>query len=129
MPKPPVKVEAQIQNTDEDGKQSFKGTKHSRGWLLLRLWQYLGRNRLLLALALILSVSSSLLSLYGPKLSGDAINAIDLGKGKVDFHTVYTCVILMGIFYLFSSILTYLLNAVMIRLSKIISKQMRHDIF
>ena len=129
MPKPPVKVEAQIQNTDEDGKQSFKGTKHSRGWLLLRLWQYLGRNRLLLALALILSVSSSLLSLYGPKLSGDAINAIDLGEGKVDFHTVYTCVILMGIFYLLSSILTYLLNAVMIRLSKIISKQMRHDIF
>ena len=129
MPKPPVKVEAQIQNTDEDGKQSFKGAKHSRGWLLLRLWQYLGRNRLLLALALILSVSSSLLSLYGPKLSGDAINAIDLGEGKVDFHTVYTCVILMGIFYLLSSILTYLLNAVMIRLSKIISKQMRHDIF
>ena len=129
MPKPPVKVEAQIQNTVEDGKQSFKGTKHSRGWLLLRLWQYLGRNRLLLALALILSVSSSLLSLYGPKLSGDAINAIDLGQGKVDFHTVYTCVILMGIFYLLSSILTYLLNAVMIRLSKIISKQMRHDIF
>ena len=129
MPKPPVKVEAQIKNTDEDGKQSFKGTKHSRGWLLLRLWQYLGRNRLLLALALILSVSSSLLSLYGPKLSGDAINAIDLGQGKVDFHTVYTCVILMGIFYLLSSILTYLLNAVMIRLSKIISKQMRHDIF
>ena len=104
-------------------------TKHKRRMLLLRLWQYLGRNRLLLVLALILSVSGSLLALYGPKLSGQAINAIDLGKGKVDFDTVISCVILMAIFYLISSILTYLLNAVMIRLSKIISKQMRHDIF
>lgn len=103
--------------------------KHYKSRLLLRLWQYLGKNRLLLVLALALSVSGSLLALYGPKLSGEAINAIDLGQGKVDFHTVYTCVVLMGIFYLLSSILTYLLNAVMIRLSKIISKQMRHDIF
>ena len=103
--------------------------KQSKNRLLRRLWQYLGRNRLLLALALVLSVSSSLLALYGPKLSGQAINAIDLGQGRVDFHTVYTCVILMGIFYLLSAVLTYLLNAVMIRLSKIISKQMRHDIF
>ena len=100
-----------------------------RVMLLMRLWKYLGRNRLLLVLALILSVSGSLFSLYGPKLSGQAINAINLGYGKVDFHTVYSCVILMIIFYLLSAILTYLLNVVMIRLSKIISKQMRHDIF
>lgn len=100
-----------------------------RVMLLMRLWKYLGRNRLLLLLALILSVSGSLFSLYGPKLSGQAINAINLGYGKVDFHTVYSCVILMIIFYLLSAVLTYLLNVVMIRLSKIISKQMRHDIF
>lgn len=100
-----------------------------RVMLLMRLWKYLGRNRLLLVLALILSVSGSLFSLYGPKLSGQAINAINLGYGKVDFHTVYSCVILMIIFYLLSAVLTYLLNVVMIRLSKIISKQMRHDIF
>lgn len=52
-----------------------------------------------------------------------------VGYGKVDFHTVYSCVILMIIFYLLSAVLTYLLNVVMIRLSKIISKQMCHDIF
>ena len=129
MPKSTMKIETHIQSKDDDGKQSFKGMKRSRSMLLLRLWQYLGRNRLLLVLALILSVSSSLFSLYGPKLSGQAINAINLGKGNVDFHTVYSCVILMAVFYILSAILTYLLNVVMIRLSKIISKQMRHDIF
>ena len=102
---------------------------HAKGTLLLRLWRYMGHNRLLLVLALFLSVSSSLLSLYGPKLSGQAINAIDLGQGKVDFETLFRCAALMAIFYILSSILVYLLNAVMIRLSKRISWQMRHDLF
>lgn len=80
-------------------------------------------------LALFLSVSSSLLALYGPKLSGQAINAIDLGEGQVDFAAVFRCVILMAVFYIASALLTYLLNIVIIRLSTKISRQMRHDIF
>ena len=103
--------------------------KINRGALLKRLWKYLGRNRALLILAIFLSFTSSLLALYGPKLSGTAINAIDLGAGKVDFSVVYRCVILMAIFYTASSVLTFLLNAVMIRLSRTVSKQMRHDVF
>ena len=97
--------------------------------LLLRLWKYMGRNRILVILAVLLSLSSSLLSLYGPKLSGEAINAIELGAGKVDFDTVWRCATLMILFYISAAILTYLLNTVMIRLSRTVSKQMRHDVF
>lgn len=97
--------------------------------LLSRLWRYLGKNRFLLVLAVVLSASSSLLALWGPKLSGEAINAIDLGEGAVDFDTVWRCVALMIVFYVASSVLSYLLSTVMIVLSKKISKQMRHDIF
>ena len=110
-------------------KRRFEGKKLNVRTLLLRLWRYMGRNRLLLVLAVILSSSSSLLALYGPKLSGEAINAIDLGAGKVDFDTVWRCVSLMVLFYICSSCLTYLLNVVMIRLSRTVSKQMRHDVF
>jgi len=110
-------------------KRRFEGTTLSRGTLLRRLWRYLGRNRGLLVLALVLSVTSSMLALYGPKLSGEAINAIDLGQGKVDFDTVLRCAVLMAVFYVCSSCLTYLLNVVMIRLSRRVSKQMRHDVF
>ena len=60
-------------------KRRFEAKKISPGPLLKRMWKYLGRNRLLLILALSLSVLSSLLSLYGPKLSGEAINAISGG--------------------------------------------------
>ena len=110
-------------------KRRFEGNTLPKGALLKRLWRYLGKNRLLLVLALFLSVSSSLLSLYGPKLSGKAINAIDLGEGAVDFDTVLHCVTLMAICYISAAVLTYLLNVVMIRMSRRISKQMRHDVF
>lgn len=110
-------------------KRRFQGKKLNIGALLLRLWKYMGRNKLLLVLAVLLSVSSSLLALYGPKLSGKAINAIELGAGQVDFDTVLHCATLMAIFYICSAGLTYLLNAVMIRLSRGISRQMRHDVF
>ena len=110
-------------------KRRFEGKKLNMKDLFLRLWRYIGRNRYLMILALILSFSSSVLALWGPKLSGQAINAIELGEGKVDFDTVTRCVILMVILYIGSAILTYLLNSVMIRLSRTVSKQMRHDVF
>ena len=110
-------------------KRRFEGKKMNAGTTLLRLWRYMGRNRLLIVLAILLSLTSSLLSLYGPKLSGEAINAIELGAGKVDFDTVFRCAALMAVFYLCSGMLTYLLNVVMIRLSRTISRQMRHDVF
>ena len=107
----------------------FDSQKRNAPALLKRLWKYLGRNRLLLVLALGLCVSSSLLSLYGPKLSGQAINAIDLGAGRVDFDTVFSCAALMVVFYILSALLTYLLNVVIIFLSRRVSRQMRHDVF
>jgi len=110
-------------------KRRFEGKKLNIREIFLRLWRYIGRSRFLLVLALILSFSSSLLALWGPKLSGQAINAIELGTGKVDFHTVWRCAGLMILFYLLSALLTYLLNVVMIRLSRSVSRQMRHDVF
>ena len=110
-------------------RRQFRASNLSRGALLLRFWRYLGKNRGLILLALVLSVSSSLLALYGPKLSGEAINAIDLGAGKVDFDTVYRCAGLMVLFYVLSAVLTYVLHLVMQDLSRRVSRQMRHDVF
>lgn len=110
-------------------KRRLENAHVSRPALLKRLWAYLGRNRLLLVLAMGLSLSSSLLALYGPKLSGTAINAISRGAGQVDMATVYRCALLMAVFYAASSGLTFLLNAVMIRLSRTVSRQMRRDVF
>ena len=109
--------------------RKFEAKKLNKGAILKRLWQYLGRNRLLLVLAMLFSISGSVLALYGPKLSGKALDAVALGAGKVDFDTVFSCVNLMIIFYLFSSLLAYLLRFVMLKISRAVTLQMRHDIF
>ena len=116
-------------NTNLDGKNRFEGAKLSRSVILLRLWRYLGRNRTLVILAILLSVSGTLLASYGPKISGEAINAIDLGAGKVNFDTVFRCCTLMAVCYAMSSGLSYLLSLVMLKLSRTVAKQMRHDVF
>ena len=113
----------------EQGLRTQPTGKQSKGRILYRLWKYMGRSRLLLVLALVLSFSGSLLSLYGPKLSGQAINAIDLGEGRVDFSVVWRCALLMAACYVLSALFTFLLNVVMVRLSRRVARQMRHDIF
>ena len=123
-----LNAEKRVHN-DNPEMQSFSGKTRSKGELLRRLWSYLGSNRLLLVSALLLSLIGNLLALFGPKLSGEAINAIDLGKGHVDFSTVFYYVRWMLLCYLLSAVFSYCLNAVMIHMSKKIAKQMRHDIF
>ncbi len=107
--------------------QEYK--KVDMGKMLLRLWRYIGKNRLLVALALILAMSGNVIGLISPKLSGQAINAIDLGAGKVDFDTVLRCAALMLLCYILSSAFSYVLHVVMLKLSRTVSKQMRHDVF
>ena len=97
--------------------------------MLLRLWRYIGKYRLLVVAAITLAIISSILGLLGPKLSGQAINAIDLGAGQVDFATVWRCAGLMLGAYILSSVLAYILSLVMLRLSQSIAKQMRQDVF
>ena len=110
-------------------RRQFAPRKVNVKALLARLWKYLGRNRLLVVLAMLLSTVSSVLSLYGPKLSGQAINAIELGAGKVDFGTVWRCCILMAVCYLASCLLSYLLHLVVLHLSRSVTRQMRKDVF
>ena len=81
-----------------------------------------------MALVVVLMLSSNLLALLGPTLSGLAINAIDL-PGGVDFSAVFYYCTLMAIFYFTSSVLSYILSVMMIRLSQKIIRRMRQDVF
>ena len=116
-------------NENNGDRRQFAPKKVNVGALLKRLWKYLGRNRLLLVLAAVLSISSSVLSLLGPRLSGQAINAIAPGVGKVDFDVVWRCAILMFVCYAVSAVLSYLLHVVIQWVSRSVTRQMRHDVF
>ncbi len=96
--------------------------------VLKRLWKYLYRFKGTLILATFLAITGNLLALVGPKLSGNAINAI-VGKDKVDFTAVSLYCILMLIFYLVSAGFSFVLNIIMIRLGRKVAMAMRKDLF
>ena len=117
------------QGENNGDRRSFGSKKVDKKKTLLRLWHYLGKNRLLLIGAILLSVTGSSLSLYGPKLSGTALDAIGLGESQVNFPVVYQCVLWMVACYCISAVLTYGLRICLIYLSRSVATQMRHDIF
>ena len=121
-------------------RQGFRGgggPRHGRGvaekpkdagYVMRRLWKYLYKYKWLILIALVLTISSNLLGLVGPMLSGMAIDAIH-GKGDVDFQTVFFYAAVMIVFYAVSSVLTYVLSRIMIRLSQRVIYTMRKDVF
>ena len=95
---------------------------------LRRIFGYMLRYKGLLALALIMTVASNLLALIGPRLAGQAIDAI-IGPGNIDLPVVWRYATLMAVFYVLSSIFTYLLDILMIYISRNVIRTLRQDIF
>ncbi|MBQ8640285.1 MAG: ABC transporter ATP-binding protein [Lachnospiraceae bacterium] len=113
----------------EKQKNQFKETGAGKKSILLRLGKYLWRFKWLLIVAILLSISSNLLSLVGPRLSGYAIDAIELGEGNVDMDRVIYYCKAMVILFAVSSVLSYLLQMVMLQVTRKIVSTMRSEIF
>ena len=96
---------------------------------LLRLGGYLMRYKWHLAGAMALTVGSNLFALIGPLLSGYAVDAIEPGPGRVIFDKVFYYAAWMAGFYVVSSVFSYLLQVLMITISRKVVYQMRKDVF
>ena len=106
-----------------------KKKKVNKKYVLRRLCDYIYSCKHLVFAAVLLTISSNVFALIGPALSGKAINAIEPGPGMVDFKTVFFYCSLMLVFYIASSVLSYILSRLMINLSQQIIYKMRKDLF
>ena len=113
-----AKTAAKAANKPQNGK-----------YVVARLLKYLVRSRWLLLLALFLTVAGNFLALVGPRLAGYAIDAIVPGVGKVQFDRVFHYCLLMVVFFLFSSLFSYIISVLMIRLSQKVTAEIRGDVF
>ncbi len=111
------------------GVSFSKGTAKNKKYTFRRLWNYLFKFRVLLIIALILTIGSNLLALLGPKLTGLIMDEIDKGAGKIDFNNIYYYALLMGLFYLTSSVFTFVISLLMTNISKRCVYTMRRDAF
>ena len=120
--------------------------KKTRSHVLRRILSYLFRYRWLVLLAFLMMLASNLLALAGPKISGWAINAItgeysgkwilqpvydfccSFFESRMVGEVLYYC-LLMAVFYLLSSLLSYALSSLMIVISQRVISTMRRDVF
>lgn len=109
-------------DTKKEKPRDAKGT-------LLRIWRYVTRFRVLMLLIALMCIASNLLALVGPSLAGQAIDEAAAGAGKVNFERVWHFARLMLLFYVSSSVLTLLINFLMMKVGRNIARQMRSDVF
>lgn len=109
-------------DTKKEKPRDAKGT-------LLRIWRYVTRFRALMIVIAVMCICSNLLALVGPSLAGRAIDEAAAGAGKVNFEKVWHYAKLMLLFYISSSVLTLLINFLMMNVGRNIARQMRSDVF
>lgn len=107
---------------------AFAKPKEKTSVVLLKLWRYLAKYQWIIVSASLMSVLGNVLGLLSPRLSGAAIDAIEHEAG-VQFPEVYKYVILMILLAAFTSLTSWALSAIMIRLSRNVVSKMRKDLF
>ncbi|MBQ2768317.1 MAG: ABC transporter ATP-binding protein [Clostridia bacterium] len=110
-------------------RPDVKLEKGARIRVIKRMCSYLFRYKWMVLLAFVLMITSNLLALVAPRLSGLAIDAIEPGKGAVVFEEVFFYCGLMLIFYALAALLSYALSVLMINLSQRIIYTMRRQVF
>ena len=95
---------------------------------LIRLMGYLWRHKGRLILAILFTLAGNILALFIPKFAGQAIDAIGTA-GSVNFHAVFvTCGYMLACVIL-NSIFMYLTQAVLVKVSSLITAEMRKELF
>lgn len=116
-----------MQNALRDSKP--KNTRK----VIKRLWDYLYKFKWLLLIALVLTLLSNLFSLIGPKLSGNIVDQIErLIEGEENnavINKILDYATLMLMFYIVSSIFSFVLSRLMLKISKKVVYKMREDAF
>ncbi|MDR3573014.1 MAG: ABC transporter ATP-binding protein [Anaerolineaceae bacterium] len=108
--------------------RDFKGT-------MVKLFQYLGSYKISITFVLIVAVASTIFSILGPKLLGNAttklfegvMNQI-AGTGSIDFAYIGNIILIVGFLYLISAIFSYIQGWVMSGVSMKITYRFRKDI-
>lgn len=112
-----------------EARRTEVGKKADKGYIFRRLFKYLGRHKLLIAVCMVLVVVGNVIALLGPSLSGKAIDAIGKRAGEADFRLVGKYTSLMIVFYVVSGAMNYVLSILLIKLSRNVVFQMRRDVF
>ena len=110
-------------------KQDQPQTRTAKRRVLLRMGKYLFAHPVYVFFALVLMLSSNLLSLAAPKISGAAIDLIEAGPAQIPLDKVLFYVLALFVCYTVSALLSYILAILMIHLGQRIIYTLRREVF
>ncbi len=95
---------------------------------LPRILAYVKPYRLLLIISIISAAATVICTLYAPLLIGDAVDCV-ISKGNVDFATLRTVVIKLGVVAGLAAIFQWIMSICTNKISYSVIRQMRNDCF
>ena len=102
--------------------------KNKKNKALPKLMRYIGKYKLLIPVSMLFALITVALTLYVPKLIGDAIDLI-LGKDNVDFDGVAKLLLISAILIGITAVSQWLMSTVNNKISYSVAKELRQDAF
>ena len=118
MPNVNTNLEEELPSKPKDYRKVIRG-----------LLRYLSKEWLIFTVVFGLVILSNLMLLWGPRFSGNAIDALGIGMGTVAFELVVRNAVLMLLCYVGSAAATYIMTLLGVRASQKIIREMRQDTF
>jgi len=122
--RPPMKGNNQVNEKPKDFKNTIK-----------KLLRYLKDYKLSLIIVLIFTIASTIFSIVGPKILGNATTEIFKGLTSklsggtgVNFDAVFNILLTLGILYLLSAIFSYIQGIIMTNIAQKTSYKLRKEI-
>lgn len=123
-----MKKKPPMNNNAMEKPKNFKKT-------IKKLWRYLKNYKLSLIIVLIFTVASTIFSIVGPKILGNATTEIFKGLTSklsggtgVNFNNVFNILLTLGILYLLSAIFSYIQGIIMTNIAQKTSYRLRKEI-
>jgi len=102
--------------------------KDARG-TLIRLWEYLKRQKISLFIVFMLVAAGSVLTLTGPLLIGRAVDTMAAGSGTVDFRRLSMLVFSLLAVYLSGALINWFQIYIMAWVAQHTVQELRQDLF
>ncbi len=128
----------QTQNTNQRGPmggpprmQMVREKPKNAKKTIVKLLKYIGANRYLVILLLLITIAAAFLTLAGPYLQGIAIDTITITDSKlsIDFNSLLKTLAMMGGVYILSALLTFIQGLISAQISQNTVHTMRNDLF
>lgn len=102
--------------------------KKNQTQTIKKVFRYLGKYRIFVVISILMAMASVALTLYVPKLTGNAIDYI-IGPGQVEYAKVFRILIKIGVATLFIALVQWIMNICNNKMTYQVVQDIRNEAF